>query len=117
MTNIFERGINTLKNALKNNAENPVTYHRGALSFAVNVTRGNISYGTIAKLGGVPMEIDYREYIVRVEALPAKFIPQQRDVIEDQDGRWEVFNNNTQDAWRFCDPTHQLIRIYTRKIK
>ena len=117
MTTIFDRGINALSKALKNIAEQPVVYHRNALSFSVPATRGNISYGTISKLGGVPMEIDYREYIVRVEVFPANFTPSQRDVIADQDGRWEVFNNGTQECWRYCDPQHKLIRIYTRKIQ
>ena len=117
---IFDDGLKVLRETLKETAEVKVTYYfngsRKGLWNTIPATRGNISYGTIAKVGGIPMETDYREYIIRVDQFPEGIKPAQRDVIVDMDGMWEVFNNGLQDCWRFSDPNKTLFRIYTRRI-
>lgn len=117
---IFDDGLKVLRETLKETAEVKVTYYfngsRKGLWNTIPATRGNISYGTIAKVGGIPMETDYREYIIRVDQFPEGIKPAQRDVIVDMDGIWEVFNNGLQDCWRFSDPNKTLFRIYTRRI-
>lgn len=118
MGNIFEDGLDLLKETLRDETERPITYRVNATGnfFTIPATRGNISYGTIRKMGGIPMDVDYREYIVRVDVLPKGFLPEQRDVIIDADGRWEAFNSTSRDCWRYCDPDKQLIRIFVRRI-
>lgn len=118
---IFDDGLKVLRETLKEAAEVKITYYfngsRKGLWYVMPATRGNISYGTIAKIGGVPMETDYREYIIRVDQFPEGIKPAQRDVIVDGgDGMWEVFNNGLQDCWRFSEPNKTMIRIYTRRI-
>ena len=117
---IFDDGLKVLRETLKETAEVKVTYYfkgsRNGLWYVMSATRGNISYGSIAKMGGVPVETDYREYIIRADQFPEGIKPAQRDVIVDGDGMWEAFNNGLQDCWRFSDPNKTLIRIYTRRI-
>lgn len=117
MTTIFDDGLTVLSQTLQQTAEINVTYRQGANFFTVPATRGRVAYGTINRLGGIPLDSDLREYIIRVDALPDGFKPQNRDVIVDLDGKWEAFNSTAQDCWRYCDPNKKLIRILTRRIK
>ena len=115
---IFDDGLAVLSDALRQATEIGVTYcQTSGRFFTVLATRGRVSYGTINRLGGIPMDVDAREYIIRVDALPVGFIPQSHDVIVDNDGKWETFNSTSQDCWRYCDPNQKLIRILTRRIK
>lgn len=109
--------MTALSAALASATETNVTYRRGEQSWTIPATRGGVSYGTIAQIGAVPMDIDYREYLIRTAALPAGFVPQNRDVIDDAGSCFEVFRMTDKACWRYSNPGKTIIRVYTRRIQ
>jgi len=114
---IMANGIAALRRAMKNIMESHVAYIRGAATFDIKAVRGAISYGSMGRMGGVPLSTDMREYIVRIDEVPASIgLPVDGDIIADGAERWEVFRMTGNECWRYSDPTNTIIRIYTRRV-
>lgn len=115
MSDIFEAGLQALKQTLAGIAK-PVVYTHNGIQYDIAATRGSINWATLNKLGDVALGEDYRDYIIDAAALP--FEPVKGDTIQDAGEMFELYaETSNSKCYRYSDTYKQLIRVYTRRVK
>ena len=122
MSDLLQTGITWHAAKLAAKVGQSVTYRRGAHSVAVTATFGQSDHE--GEMGGMPVEIHSRDFLIDVADLVLNSVavtPARGDVIEyvDPDGltvTHELMSMSNHPSWRYTDPYRTKYRIHTERI-
>lgn len=120
-TNILATGAAWLAARIKASAAETVTYTRGSLTVTggISATPGQTQFEQ-TDADGFGVRIDARDYIVTAADLVLAgntVLPERGDLITDAASRvHEVLGIGNEPCWRWCDPSHVMLRIHTKQI-
>ena len=116
MSNMLRDGATWLTKQLLDNASDPITYSRGAVSLTMCATIGNTAFDS-EQADGSMIRFESRDYIFEAAKLvPLLGLPQDGDLIHDGDHTYELLALNGAQPFRYSDRHRTLLRVHTKQV-
>ena len=114
--NMLSEGATWLKTQLLENASDPITYSRGAITMSLCATIGTTAWDS-EQADGSMIRFESRDYILEAAKLvPLIGLPQDGDLIHDGKHTYEVLALNGTQPFRYSDRHRTIIRVHTKQI-
>lgn len=118
MPNIFDVGFDWLASQFEEHTASEVVYTRGAVSANVLASVGSTEFDVQDNFG-VYQRVTSRDYLIKATSLKLAdqvVTPQRGDLITDNGKTYEVLSMDGGQAWRYCDPYGNGLRIHTKEV-
>jgi hypothetical protein len=114
MADILRDGMTWLASSLASGASQSVTYRRGSATGSVSAVVGRLDIGLSSPYGGVSLQSDDLDFIVRVADLSAFTEPRVADRIDYNGRRYTVAKPDDQTPHFRRDEDGLTFRIHTK---
>lgn len=114
--NMLRQGAIWLARQMIDNASDPITYSRDAVSLSIQAVKGTTSFDS-EQADGSMIRFEAIDFLIEAATLlPSMGLPQDGDLIHDGEHTYELLALSGVQPFRYSDRHRTIIRVHTKQI-